>query len=83
MFYKCPKLSTVTMLAPSDQISKATICCFDWLYNTGTDETVSSRTLIVTDEAAYNALKSKYYLPTKWQIGNCTVLDKDGKAITE
>lgn len=83
MFYKCTKLSTVTMLAPSDQISKATICCFDWLYNTGTDETVSSRTLIVTDEAAYNALKSKYYLPTKWQIGNCTVLDKDGKAITE
>ena len=22
-------------------------------------------------------------LPAKWQIGNCTVLDKDGKAITE
>ena len=83
MFYKCTKLSTVTMLAPSDQISKTTICCFDWLYNAGTDETVSSRTLIVTDEAAYNALKSKYYLPTKWQIGNCTVLNKDGKAITE
>ena len=83
MFYKCTKLSTVTMLAPSDQISKTTICCFDWLYNAGTDETVSSRTLIVTDEAAYNALKSKYYLPTKWQIGNCTVLDTDGKAITE
>lgn len=83
MFYKCTKLSTVTMLAPSDQISKTTICCFDWLYNAGTDETVSSRTLIVTDEAAYNALKSKYYLPTNWQIGKCTVLDKDGNAITE
>ena len=83
MFYKCTILSTVTMLAPSDQISKTTICCFDWLYNAGTDETVSSRTLIVTDEAAYNSLKSKYYLPTKWQIGNCTVLDKDGNAITE
>ena len=83
MFYKCTKLSTVTMLAPSNQISKTTICCFDWLYNAGTDETVSSRTLIVTDEAAYNALKSKYYLPTKWKIGDCTVLDKDGNAITE
>ena len=83
MFYKCTKLSTVTMLAPSDQISKTTICCFDWLYNAGTDETVSSRTLIVTDEAAYNSLKSKYYLPTKWKIGDCTVLDKDGNAITE
>ena len=83
MFYKCTKLSTVTMLAPSDQISKTTICCFDWLYNAGTDETVSSRTLIVTDEAAYTALKSKYYLPAKWKIGDCTVLNKDGKAITE
>ena len=83
MFYKCTKLSTVTMLAPSDQITSKVDCCDDWLYNAGTDETVSSRTLIVTDEAAYNALKSKYYLPTKWQIGNCTVLDKDGKAITE
>ena len=83
MFYKCTKLSTVTMLAPSDQISKTTICCFDWLYNAGTDETVSSRTLIVTDEAAYNSLKSKYYLPTKWKIGDCTVLNKDGNAITE
>lgn len=83
MFYKCTKLSTVTMLAPSDQISKTTICCFDWLYNAGTDETVSSRTLIVTDEAAYNSLKSKYYLPAKWKIGDCTVLNKDGNAITE
>ena len=83
MFYKCTKLSTVTMLAPSDQISKTTICCFDWLYNAGTDETVSSRTLIVTDEAAYTALKSKYYLPAKWKIGDCTVLNKDGNAITE
>ena len=83
MFSDCTKLSTVTMLAPGDKISEATDCCFDWLYNAGTDETVSSRTLIVTDEAAYNSLKSKYYLPTKWQIGNCTVLDKDGNAITE
>ena len=71
------------MLAPSDQIGSWTNDVVYWLENAGTDETVSSRTLIVTDEAAYNALKSKYYLPTKWQIGNCTVLDKDGNAITE
>ena len=83
MFRGCTKLSTVTMLAPGDKISEATDCCFDWLYNAGTDETVSSRTLIVTDEAAYTALKSKYYLPTKWKIGDCTVLNKDGNAITE
>ena len=84
MFYGCTKLSTVTMLAPSDQITSKVDCCYYWLYDAGTDETVTSRTLIVTDEAAYTALKSEtYYLPTKWQIGNCTVLDKDGNAITE
>ena len=69
MFNGCTKLSTVTMLAPSDQISKASNCCYKWLYNAGTDETVSSRTLIVTDEAAYNALVSKTnYLPDIWKI---------------
>ena len=29
MFSDCTKLSTVTMLAPSDQISKATYCCYN------------------------------------------------------
>ena len=84
MFAECTKLSTVTMLAPSDQITSWTNCVAYWLYNAGTDETVSSRTLIVTDEAAYTALKNNTdYLPAKWQIGKCTVLDKDGNAITE
>ena len=84
MFADCTKLSTVTMLAPSDQIGSWTNDVVYWLENAGTDETVSSRTLIVTDEAAYTTLKNKTdYLPAKWQIGNCTVLDKDGKAITE
>ena len=85
MFYDCTKLSTVTMLAPSDQITSKVDCCDYWLDNAGTDETVTSRTLIVTDEAAYTTLKNKTdYLPTNWQIGdNCTVLNKDGNAITE
>lgn len=84
MFANCTKLSTVTMLAPSDQISSWTNGVVYWLDNAGTDETVSSRTLIVTDEAAYTALKNNTdYLPAKWQIGKCTVLDKDGNAITE
>ena len=85
MFYDCTKLSTVTMLAPSDQITSKVDCCDYWLDNAGTDETITSRTLIVTDEAAYTTLKNKTdYLPAKWQIGsNCTVLDKDGNAITE
>ena len=81
MFKFCTKLSTVTMLAPNDQIFGNTNCCNNWLYNAGTD--ANSRTLKVQDAAAYNALKSEYYLPTNWQIGNCTVLDKDGNAITE
>ena len=57
------------MLAPSDQISKTTKCCYNWLNNAGTDETVTSRTLIVTDEAAYNALVNKGYLPANWKKG--------------
>ena len=68
MFNGCTKLSSVTMLAPSDQISQATYCCYNWLYNAGTDETVTSRTLIVTDEAAYNELESNTnYLPAIWK----------------
>lgn len=81
MFYGCSKLSTVTMLAPSDQILGARFS--EWLNNAGTDENIT-RTLIVKDEDAYNALAAQsYYLPDNWKIGKCTVLDKDGNAITE
>ena len=80
MFSDCTKLSNVTMLAPSDQINS---CCNYWLYNAGTDANITSRTLKVQDRDAYDALKATSYLPTEWQIGNCTVLNKDGKAITE
>ena len=83
MLQGCTKLSTVTMLAPSNQISEKDYCCNDWLGNAGTDETVSSRTLKIQDKAAYDVLKNQSNLPAKWQIGKCTVLDKDGKAITE
>ena len=70
MFRDCTKLSTVTMLTPSDQITNRR--CYNWLYNAGTDGTVSSRTLIVTDEAAYNALVN-IGLPAIWKKGQCTV----------
>ena len=84
MFQYCTKLSTVTMLAPSDQILGNTNCCNHWLYRAGTDTNIKSCTLKVQDRDAYTALKSKTdYLPTEWQIGNCTVLDKAGNAITE
>ena len=84
MFSGCTKLSTVTMLAPSDKISKITSCCENWLYNAGTDKTVSSRTLKVTDEAAYIELESNTkYLPDNWKKGatNTTVLNKDNGKI--
>ena len=85
MFQGCTKLSTVTMLAPSDQILGNYNCCYDWLYNAGTDTNIKSCTLKVQDRDAYTALKNKTdYLPTEWQIGsNCTVLDKYGNEITE
>ena len=77
MFQGCTKLSTVTMLVPSDQISKASNCCYNWLDNAGTSAT--SRKLKLLDKNAYDATKAQ--LPTEWQIGNCTVLDNAGNEI--
>ena len=68
MFGGCTKLSTVTMLAPSDQITSASDCCKDWLKDAGTDGSVKSRTLKVTDETAYTALENNTkYLPSIWK----------------
>ena len=72
MFYRCENLLSVTMLAPSDQISKATNCCYNWLDKAGTKAT--TRTLKVTDEAAYNELETNSdYLPAIWKKDQCTV----------
>ena len=65
MFRGCKKLTSVTMLAPSDQISEKTYCCNYWLKDAGTS--AASRKLIVLDEAAYNVLESKAYLPAIWK----------------
>ena len=82
MFYDCTNLSSVTMLAPSKEISGSYLD--NWLNNAGTDQSVKNRTLKVQDKAAYEALKANAkFLPTEWQIGNCKVLDKDGNEITE
>ena len=67
MFQGCTKLSTVTMLAPSDQISEATNCCYNWLDNAGTSAT--SRTLKVMDADAYTALEGNGDLPDNWKKG--------------
>ena len=67
MFQNCEKLSSVTMLAPSDQIKKNSDCCLYWLVGAGTNDGIT-RTLIVLDEAAYNALVNKTnYLPAIWK----------------
>ena len=82
MFYGCTKLSTVTMLAPSDQISKASDCCYKWLYNAGTSETVSSRTLKVQDAAAYSALEGD--LPDIWMKDTVgTTVKKEDNTVIE
>ncbi len=86
MFNGCTKLSSITILAPSDQISGTSFFYnsdSNWISETGTDASVTSRTLKVQDRDAYDALVTKG-LPANWKIGsNCTVLDKDGNAITE
>ena len=83
MFYGCSKLSTVTMLALESEITSKSNCVTDWLYEAGTDENIT-RTLIVKDEDAYNALAAQsYYLPDNWKIGKCTVLAEDNSTITE
>ena len=81
MFEGCEKLSTVTMLAPSDKISEATNCYYNWLLNAGTSAT--SRTLKVTDAAAYTALEGIGELPENWKKGTAgtTVKKEDNGEI--
>ena len=74
MFKECTNLTSVTMLAPSDQITSKEKCCDSWLRNAGTKEGIS-RTLILKDVDAYYALVDKGYLPDIWKKGNCNVLD--------
>ena len=83
MFEGCTKLSTVTMLAPSDKISKKYYCCDKWLNNAGTDETVKSRTLKVMDADAYTALESNGDLPAIWKknAAGTTVKKEDNTEI--
>ena len=74
MFQDCKNLSSVTMLAPSDQIESTTNPYFYWLNGAGTS--AKSRKLTVLDEAAYKALeKNSDYLSAKWKKGatNTTV----------
>lgn len=85
MFSSCLRLSTVKMLALSDQITSKLDCFKYWLEQAGT-EASETRTLIVNDAAAYNALLANNlannydYFPAHWR-NNCKVLDKDNNKI--
>ena len=81
MFRGCTNLTSVTMLAPRDQITSKERCCDDWLNNAGTS--AASRTLKVKDEAAYNALVDKSYLPNNWKkdAASTTVLGENSNKI--
>ncbi len=65
MFNGCSKLASVSMLVPSTAIESTKDCVTGWLQDAGTSAT--SRTLKVTDAAAYTALES--YLPAIWKKG--------------
>lgn len=81
MFNGCTNLTSVTMLAPSDQIKNNSNCCLYWLKDAGTSAT--ARTLKVKDEAAYNALVDKSYLPNNWKkdAEGTTVLGENSNKI--
>ena len=83
MFINCSKLSTVTMLATSDAITKYDYCLADWLTDAGTE--AKTRTLQLKDKDAYEALKTKDCLPDNWLIGSegTTVLDERNAKITQ
>lgn len=87
MFYGCGKLTTVTMLAPSTEISKepySSLSFFNnWLQYAGDYASVTPRTLKVQDAAAYNALEGTGDLPDIWKKGaeGTKVLNKDNGKI--
>ena len=77
MFSGCLRLSTVKMLALSDQITSKLDCFKYWLEQAGTE--AEPRTLIVNDAAAYNALSANNYdyLPPYWRKGSGGATVKD------
>ena len=85
IFEGCTKISEIKMLATNLEIN--TYYMDGWLNYVGTDESVTSRKLILDSQAAYDALKQneRNLLPhEEWQVGypGTTVVDINGNAIT-
>ena len=74
MFFGCVKLSSVTMLAPSDQITSVSDCCKDWLKDAGTDPEVGG-SLLIKNYEAHKALKDKSYLPDNWEFAQINYVE--------
>ena len=83
IFEGCKKISEIKMLAPPSEIYNNNYMD-GWLNYVGTDESVTSRKLILDSQAAYDALKRHNLLRPEWQVGypGTTVVDINGNAIT-
>ena len=82
IFEGCKKISEIKMLATNLEIN--TYYMDGWLNYVGTDESVTSRKLILDSQDAYDALKRYNLLRPEWQATTTgtTVVDKNGNAIT-
>ena len=82
IFEGCKKISEIKMLATNLEIN--TYYMDGWLNYVGIDESVTSRTLILDSQDAYDALKRHNLLRPEWQATTtgATVVDKNGNAIT-
>ena len=83
IFEGCKKISEIKMLATNLEIN--TYYMDGWLNYVGTDESVTSRKLILDSQAAYDALKRYNLLRPEWQATTTgtTVKDKNGHPITD
>ncbi len=83
IFEGCKKISEIKMLATYLEIYTNNMD--GWLNYVGTDESVTSRKLILDSQAAYDELKRNNLLRPEWQATTtgATVVDKNGNAITD
>ena len=84
IFEGCEKISEIKMLAPPSEIYNNKNMD-GWLNYVGIDESVTSRTLILDSQAAYDELKRNNLLRPEWQATTtgAKVYDKNGTEIKE